>query len=88
MTKRLNPDARAAITAAHRGNCKDALKYLYDAAPHNQTSCDQPGFESAVADFRTANVIVAGSCVVNSGKSMRLTSGGFDGARRRRKRRR
>jgi hypothetical protein len=88
MSKRLNPDATAAVNAARAGNCKDAMKYLYDAAPHNQTqNCGGDRWNDAVSDFRHANVVVAGACAVNAGKSTRHTPG-FDGARRRRRKRR
>lgn len=83
---KLNPDASAAVQSARKGNCRDALKHLYDAAPHMQVSCGSPGHEAAVKDFKTASVIVAGLCTVNA-KSGTYRSTGFDGARRRRRRR-
>lgn len=87
MAKKLNPDAMLAISAARKGNCKDAMKYLYDAAPHNQVGCNSPGFESAVSDFRHASVIVSGSCArPNASKSARHDQQGFDGPRRRKRR--
>lgn len=52
MATRLNPDAHAAVQAARDGRCKDAMKYLYDAAPHMQASCGSESFERAVSDYR------------------------------------
>lgn len=88
MTKKLNADAAAAVASARKGNCRDAMKYLYDASPHMQQSCSTPGFEDKVADYRHASIIVAGACTRNASKSTRHDQQGFDGPRRRRKHKR
>jgi len=87
VSKRLNPDATAAVNSARAGNCKDAMAYLYDAAPHNQTTnVGGERWNDAVSDYRHASIVVTGACTVNAGKSTRKHSG-FDGARRRKRRR-
>lgn len=80
----LNPDARAAVEAARTGRCRDAMKYLNDAAPHSQSKEACLNYDSAEArDFRHAMVIVAGKCTVNV-KNTQYKSPGFTGGRRRR----
>ena len=85
---RLNPDATAAVNAAQAGNCREAMKYLYDAAPHMQAKCDSPDHEKHVADFRTASVIVAGRCTRDEGKVRGKKKYNFEGRNRVRRKRR
>jgi hypothetical protein len=73
---KVNPDARAAIKAARRGNCKTALSHLYDAAPHMQTRTPT---EKHVQDFRTASIIVGKLCTADTKRTARYRSGAFSG---------
>jgi hypothetical protein len=82
---KLNPDAAAAVKAARAGKCRDAMKHLYDAAPHVQgEGCG--GMQTPTANaFRQAFLIVSGTCTVQRTPG-RYRSTGFDGAKRRRRR--
>lgn len=62
---RMNADARHAIEAARAGNCRTALRTLFDAAPHNQGG--SRGREQA-GDFRTAAIIIEKLCMTNKTK--------------------
>jgi hypothetical protein len=65
-SKRTNVDAQAAIDAARAGQCRDAMKHLYDASPHQQSAEACTSTTSKVAqDFKLATIIVAGACTVN-----------------------
>lgn len=84
---KLNPDAAAAVAAARKGSCRTAMKHLFDASPHLQSvnacaSVDTP----AARDFKQANVIVAGLCTVDKKTDRSYTGAGFQGTRRRRRR--
>lgn len=92
-TRSINADAAGAIRAARAGNCKDALKYLYDAAPHNQTrECGTQKQLNLISDFKQANIVVTQLCATNrTKKSKRAGGGSYDflgrPSRRRKKRR-
>lgn len=82
---KLNPDAAAAISSARAGNCRDAMRHLYDAAPHMQTSCESDRYAQAAKDFKVATQIVSGLCTIDKKKrGYRVEA--FAGARRRRRR--
>lgn len=64
---RTNVDAQAAIDAARKGQCRTAMKFLYDAAPHRQSEAACMNADSKIAqDFRLASIVVAGACTVNA----------------------
>lgn len=87
MARHLNPDASAAVASARKGNCRDALKHLYDAAPHNQTlECGTEKAKNLAADFKTANVIVSGLCAIDRSGGKYKTDA-FQGVRSRKRRR-
>lgn len=81
---KLNSDASAAVAAARTGQCRTAMKHLFDAAPHNQSDICSADSQFA-RDFKQANVIVAGLCTVDKGRGHKYKSPGFAGARRRRR---
>ena len=78
----INPDAAGAIKSARAGQCRDAMKHLYDASPHVQgRECSMTG---PVANaFRQASVIVSGLCTVNKKAGIPYT--GFGRPKRRRR---
>lgn len=88
----VNPDATAAIKAARKGRCKTALRHLYDASPLVQTANPT---ERHRQDYRVASIIVAQHCgggerphVIRSRTGKKYHYPGFEGARRKRRRRR
>lgn len=88
----LNPDAGAAVREARKGQCRLANKYLYDASPQNQYNPQNnpAGFERAVKDHKIASMIVAQLCTkpAKGRGSKRYRGAGFEGSRRRRRKRR
>jgi hypothetical protein len=79
---RMRPDASSAVANARAGQCRDAMKHLFDAAPNNQDgNCSNDG--KSAKDFRHAAVIVAGLCTVNKKAGIKYT--GFGRARRRKR---
>lgn len=84
----ISPDARGAIEAARRGNCRMAAKHLYDAAPHIQRH--GAATERDRDSFRLASIIVAQHCSAEGRRGRGRDYSGFSGrgASRRRKRRR
>lgn len=97
-SKRTNVDAQAAITAARAGQCRDAMKHLYDAAPHQQSVEACTSQNSKIAqDFKLATIIVTGACTVNKKPTKKMygrrgwdaeINAGFSGSKARRKGRR
>lgn len=82
----MNVDAKAAVAAARSGRCRDAMKHLFDAAPHKQVDCsDGSKYDAAAKDFQHAGLIVAGACTINAKRGQYKTQG-FTGSRRRRRR--
>lgn len=76
----VNVDARAAIQAARAGRCSTALKHLYDASPHIQSSAPTDVHRQ---DFRIASQIVNKLCVTDKPSKKRgrkYRTGGFDGS--------